>query len=115
MKFETVLNATLKANFNRGFGRRLQYYTFYTWLLRRNEKQAAEIARLKMRLSTERSILDNAPVWSEMTNCPPETVIGIRYEQIIKWQDEIARLKAQIASLERIIARETEKAGVYHE
>ena len=74
-----------------------------------NDMLKEEVARLQARLSTERSILDNAPVWAELANCPPETVIGIRYEQIIEWQYEIARLQKQVAELERIIARETEK------
>jgi len=124
MKFETVLNATLKTNFNFQFYRNLEkYYKFRAWLLRHEEQQREEmaelstllinaqkeIARLIKLLSTERSLVDNAPVWAELANCPPYTVIGIRYEQIIKWTDEIARLKARVATLERIMEREAEK------
>jgi hypothetical protein len=125
MNINTVFNAISLSSIYSSYGppqqrdkesRRLRKYR--SWLLRHDEKQVAEIAelkalvadaklnalldqaeiaRLQKQLSTERSILDNAPVWAGLANTPLDTVIGIRFEQIIKWQDEIARLRSQLA------------------
>ena len=76
---------------------------FRAWILRHDEKQREEIARLQAQLSTERSILYNAPVWEEMGECPPDTVIGIRYEQLIEWHDEIASLRQQLATAKKAL------------
>ena len=89
MKFETVLNALVMVAETTHFSK---FDKFRAWILRHEEKQRVEIDHLQKQLSTERSLVNNAPVWAEMGNCPPDTVIGIRYEQIIKWQAEIERL-----------------------
>ena len=59
MKFETVLNATLKTNFNFQFYRNLEkYYKFRAWLLRHEEQQRAEIARLQAQVATAKKALE---------------------------------------------------------
>ena len=122
MEITTMLNALIDSH-GRIPGifmekRTRQHYRIRSWFAKRDKRQReqitelstlvadaklnalldqAKIDRLQKQLSTERSILDNAPVWAEMGNCPPDTMIAIRFEQIIKWQDEIKRLKNEIS------------------
>ena len=135
MEITTMLNALIDSH-GRIPGifmekRTRQHYRIRSWFAKRDKRQREEIAelstrvadaklnalldqakidRLQKQLSTERSLVNNAPVWAEMGNCPPDTMIAIRFEQIIKWQDEITRLQLRITTLERIMERETEKA-----
>jgi len=133
MDINTIFNAVCLSSIYSSYGPPQQHVRenrrlchFRAWLLRHEEKQRKEIAelstllinaqkeiaRLIKLLSTERSLLDNAPVWaamntSQLANCPPDTMIGIRYEQIQKWQAEIARFNSEIAQLKNNEAKIT--------
>ena len=96
MKFETILKCTEKAKINYQYSQTTrdceryyrQFKTFHAWLLHHDEKQRAEIKDHEEGFELYRSGVE---------------IMKTNYEE------EIARLQAQVASMERIMERETEK------
>jgi hypothetical protein len=70
-----------------------QYRKFSDWLYRRDEQQRTEIARLQAELDADDLMAREAEL----------------FEYIRQLETDNVRLKAQVATLERIIEREAEK------